>query len=131
MPVLPETPSEPTWKPSASSIVFAGMSISTQCTKPPGICVTSGSSMTSANDLVPAGASFQLRAGDGLVWPASQVNLDGMLPPSVNAGLEIEKAAANTKPIIRPPAGNGGDGGNGITSLGLLRYLVYSDCNAH
>src|SRR5471030_148323 len=103
MPVLPETPSEPTWKPSASSIVFAGMSISTQCTKPPGICVTSGSSMTSANDLVPAGASFHVSAGDGLVCPASQVNLDGMLPPSVNAAAEIAKAAATKTPIIVAP----------------------------
>src|SRR5258706_15062071 len=100
MPVLPDTPSEPTWKPSGISIVFAGMSSSTQCTKPPGIWVTSGSSMTSANDLVPAGASFQASAGDGLVCPASQVNLDGMLPPSVNAGLEIVNAAARNTPII-------------------------------
>src|SRR5258707_7137817 len=94
MPVLPDTPTEPTWKPSGSSIVFAGMSISTQCTKPPGTCVTSGSSMTSVNDLVPAGASFQTSAGDGLVCPASQVNLDGMLPPSVKAGLVMVNAAA-------------------------------------
>src|SRR5437868_15393555 len=101
MPMLPETPIDPTWNPSGSSVVVAGMSYSTQCTKPPGICVTSGSSMTRANDFVPAGASFHASAGDGLVCPASQVNLDGMLPPSVNAGLEIVIAAVSTKPIIQ------------------------------
>src|ERR1041384_611969 len=76
------------------------MSNNTQWTNPPGICVTSGSSMTSANDLVPAGASVHVSAGDGLVWPASQVNFDGMLPPSVNAGLEIVSAAAAISPIM-------------------------------
>src|SRR3954452_6587868 len=101
MPMLPDTPSDPTWKPSGSSVVVAGMSYSTQCTKPPGICVTSGSSITRANDFVPAGASFQLSAGDGLVCPASQVNFDGMLPPSVNAALEIVNAAARNTPTIR------------------------------
>src|SRR5580765_8295895 len=100
MPMLPDTPSVPTWKPSGSSLVVAGMSNSTQCTKPPGICVTAGSSMTSAKDLVPAGASFQASAGDGLVCPASQVNLDGMLPPSVKAALEIVSAPARIIPII-------------------------------
>src|SRR5829696_5819374 len=100
MPVLPETPREPTWKPSGSSVVLAGMSTSTQWTKPPGICVTSGSSITSANDLVPAGASFHNSAGDGLVCPASQVNFDGMLPPSVNAALVMVNAAATNNPIM-------------------------------
>ena len=56
--------------------------------------------MTSANDLVPAGASFHISAGDGLVCPASQVNLDGMLPPSVNAALVIVSAAAKSIPTI-------------------------------
>src|SRR6185369_3911615 len=98
--MLPDTPSEPTWKPSGRSVVVAGMSNRTQCTKPPGICVTSGSSMTSANDLVPAGASFHDSAGDGLAWPASQVNFDGILPPSVNAALVIVNAAATKSPIM-------------------------------
>src|SRR5713226_2682607 len=55
--------------------------------------------MISTNDLVPAGASFHASAGDGFCWPASHVNFDGMLPPSVNAGLEIE----NTPAAIRTP----------------------------
>src|SRR3954451_16704957 len=100
MPMLPDTPTDPTWNPSGSCVVVAGISYSTQCTKPPGICVTSGSSMTSANDFVPAGASFHINAGDGLVCPASQVNFDVMLPPSVNAGLEIVSAAARNTPTI-------------------------------
>ena len=53
------------------------MSASTQWVKPLGIG-TSGSSMISTNDLVPAGASLHVSAGDGLVMPASQVNVDGM-----------------------------------------------------
>src|SRR3954453_18726986 len=100
MPMLPDTPTDPTWKPSGSCVVVAGMSNSTQCTKPPGICVTSGSSMTSANDLVPAGTSFHDSAGDGLVCPAAQVNFGGMLPPSVKAALEIVNAPARMIPII-------------------------------
>jgi hypothetical protein len=47
--------------------------------------------MINTNDFVFAGVSFQARAGDGLVVPASQVNFDGILPPSANAGLEMEK----------------------------------------
>jgi len=42
--------------------------------------------MISTNDFVAAGASFHVSAGDGFVWPASQVNFGGMLPPSVNGG---------------------------------------------
>src|SRR3954467_1328248 len=101
MPMFPETPIGPTVNASGRGVVVAGMSNNTQCTNPPGICTTSGSSITSANDFVPAGASFHASAGDGLVCPASQVNLDGMLPPSVNAELEIVSAAVSTKPIIQ------------------------------
>src|SRR5436190_23527696 len=79
------------------------MSKSTQCVKPPA-SGASGSCMISTNDFVFAGASFQASAGDGFVVPASHVNFAGMFPPSVNAGLEIEKAAAKTNtPIITPP----------------------------
>src|SRR5262252_8996167 len=98
--MFPETPIDPTVKPSGNAVVLPGMSNNTQCTNPPGICVTSGSSMISANDFVPAGASFHVSAGEGLVWPASQVNFDGILPPSVNAGLVIVNAAARNNPII-------------------------------
>ena len=83
------------------------MSASTQCVKPFGIG-TSGSSMISTNDLVPAGASLHASAGDGLVCPASQVNFDGMFPPLVNAELEIVNAAAKTTaPSIRNPPCSG------------------------
>src|SRR6185369_6835580 len=79
------------------------MSASTQCVNPLGIG-TSGSSMISTNDFVPAGASFHASAGDGLVWPASQVNFDGMLPPSVKAGLlMLNAAAARRTPSIDSP----------------------------
>src|SRR3954469_19853927 len=109
MPMFPDVPIEPTVNPSGSPVAVAGMSNSTQCTNPPGICTTSGSSITSANDFVPAGASFHASAGDGLVGPASQVNLDGMLPPSVNAGLEIVSAAVRNTPIMfGPPQKCGG-----------------------
>jgi len=54
----------------------------------------------SGSDVV---ASFQLSAGDGLVWPASQLNFDGMLSPPVNAGLEIDRAAAATMTSTRSP----------------------------
>src|SRR5438874_2516761 len=71
------------------------MSNSTQCVKPPA-SGASGSCMMSTNDLALAGASFHESAGEGLVCPASHVYFDGMLPPSVNALLEIENAAAAT-----------------------------------
>src|SRR5512138_770531 len=78
------------------------MSKSTQCVKPPA-SGASGSCMMSTNDFVLGGASFQERAGDGLCMPASQVNFGGIVPPSVKAGLEIEKAAAARNAIIGPP----------------------------
>ena len=79
------------------------MSNSTQCVKPPA-SGASGSCMIRTNDFVFAGASFQVSAGDGLVWPASHVYFDGMLPPSVNAALEIVNAAvAINAPSIKPP----------------------------
>jgi hypothetical protein len=53
--------------------------------------------MISTNDFVAGGASFQESAGDGLAWPASHVNFEGIAPPSVNAGLEMENAAAATR----------------------------------
>jgi hypothetical protein len=61
--------------------------------------------MINTNDFVPAGASLQASAGDGLVWPASQVNFDGMLPPLLNAGLlRLNAAAAMRTPIIIAPS---------------------------
>src|SRR5262249_47426814 len=78
------------------------MSKRTQCVNPPA-SGASGSCMISTNDFVFGGASFHESAGDGFVIPASHVNFDGMVPPSVNAGLEIENAAANTStPTITP-----------------------------
>src|SRR5436190_3795845 len=100
MPMLPDTPTDPAWKPSDSCAAVAGMSKSTQCVKPPAIG-TSGSCTISTNDLVSAGASFHARAGDGLVWPASHVNFDGILAPSVNAGLVMLNAAATTTANMR------------------------------
>src|SRR6185295_15351748 len=82
------------------------MSNSTQWVKPPA-SGASGSCMISTNDFALAGASVHDSAGDGLVVPASHVNFDGMLPPSVKAGLEIENAAAAiSTPIIEPPSRN-------------------------
>src|SRR5262245_21422893 len=95
MPVLPETPTDPGWKPSGSCVVDAGMSNSTQCVNPPGIG-TSGSCMMRTNDFAFAGASFHARAGDGLAWPASHVNFDGIVAPSMKAGLVRLNAAATT-----------------------------------
>src|SRR6185436_180409 len=60
----------------------------------------SGSCMISANDLVPAGASFHSSAGDGFCMPASQVNFEGMLLSLVNAGLVMVNAPAMMNPII-------------------------------
>src|SRR4051812_44344588 len=91
-------PTEPGWKFSGSSFVEAGISNSTQCVKPPAIGA-SGSCMISTNDFAFAGASFHASAGDGFVGPASQVYFGGMFAPSLNAGLEIENAAA----AIRTP----------------------------
>src|SRR5262252_8022618 len=88
-------PTEPAWKFSGSCLVVAGTSKSTQCVKPPA-SGASGSCMIRTNDFVFAGASFQDSSGDGFVIPASHVNFDGMFAPSVNAGLEIENAAATT-----------------------------------
>src|SRR5690348_2723459 len=85
------------------------MSKSTQCVKPPA-SGASGSCMISTNDFVLAGASFHDSAGDGFVIPASHVNFDGMFPPSVNAGLEMENAAARTiTPTIETPTLVGAD----------------------
>src|SRR5579872_7050265 len=97
--MLPDTPTEPGWNPSGSPVVDAGMSYRTQCVNPPGMG-TSGSCMIRTNDFEPAGASFQARAGDGLVWLASQVNFGGIFPPSVNAGLVRPNAAARTTASI-------------------------------
>src|SRR5215468_3681921 len=77
------------------------MSKSTQWVKPPA-SGASGSCMISTNDFVFAGASFHESAGDGFVIPASHVNFEGMFPPSVNAELEIENAAANTRTSTIP-----------------------------
>src|SRR4029079_15753021 len=94
----------PGWKFSGSDAVAAGMSNSTQCVKPPA-SGASGSCMISTNDFVFARASFQVSAGDGLVCPASHVYFDGILPPSVNAPLEIVNAAvAINAPSIEPPS---------------------------
>ena len=77
------------------------MSKSTQWVKPPAIGA-SGSCMISANDFVFAGASVHASAGEGFVWPASQVYLLGIDPPSLKAGLVRLKAAAaiNTPAIM-------------------------------
>src|SRR5690349_15211941 len=75
------------------------MSKSTQCVKPPA-SGASGSCMISANDLVPAGASFHDSAGDGFCMPASHVNFDGILPLFSKAGLERANAAAMTISIM-------------------------------
>src|SRR5262245_11424518 len=114
--MFPDTPIEPTWNPSGSDVVGAGMSKSTQCVKPPGICGTSGSCMISTNDFVPAGTSVHDSAGDGLVWPASHVNFDGILLSLVKAALVIVSAPATSRvPIMsspsRPPWAHGDECG--------------------
>jgi hypothetical protein len=75
------------------------MSKSTQWVKPPA-SGASGSCMMSANDFVPAGASFHSSAGDGFCMPASQVNFAGMLLSLVNAGLVIVSAPASRTPTM-------------------------------
>src|SRR5581483_5874605 len=100
IPLLPATPTDPDWKFSPSDVVAAGMSNSTQWVKPPFIGA-SGSCRISANDFVPAGASFHSSAGDGFVIPASHVYLLGIAASFVNAGLVRLKAAATTiKPTM-------------------------------
>src|SRR5262249_52337023 len=79
------------------------MSNNTQCVNPPA-SGASGSCMTRTNDLAPAGASFQARAGDGLGWPASHGNLGGVLAPSEKAALvRLDAAAGRNGPITDPP----------------------------
>src|SRR3990170_4162119 len=101
-------PSFPPWKPSAP---LAGLSVvstpsgrlsavdprpySTQCVKvPPG---ASGSSMTSANAFVSAGAPSQASGGETL--SPSQVYSAGIVSSLPNASLTSEKAVAS------PPKG--------------------------
>src|SRR2546427_4798671 len=82
---------------SASCVVAAGRSYSTQCTQVP--AGASGSSAISAKVTVPGGAPLQLSDGD--TSAPSHVYLPGMVAPSLKAGLESENAIPEHKSQTR------------------------------
>src|SRR5262245_27856859 len=93
MPLTPPLPA-----PSGMPLALGARSHGSQWTNSPdGIIVlgTSGSSMISTSDCAFAGTPLNASAGLGAVWPASQVYLEGMLPPALNSGLEIVKVCAD------------------------------------
>src|SRR2546430_13582989 len=82
---------------SASCVVAAGRSYSTQCTQVP--AGASGSSAISATVTVPGGAPLQPSGGD--TSAPSHVYLLGMVAPSLKAGLESENAIPEHKSQTR------------------------------
>src|SRR3989344_9476990 len=85
MPLCPETPTIP---PSGTSCISLGILKTSQCRKTPSgftIFGTSGSSMTSTNDLVPSGAPATESGGE--TSSASHVYSEGMGSPLSNAAL--------------------------------------------